>query len=195
MSILDVGEPVFSLALSSTLGRCPSSRNQSGATFPSDLRLATGTLMDSGDPKQGNHFDVWGVPGPEYEDAQRVGLLARANINFPATKVGFAPVALKSSFARGEDMLATTTDVLTLWDFRETDPSSSGYLGRSPGSPQYALHQKSTMGQVSATLLPRYDTTENRLKTRRANFQLLIRLSRGLPLTLLVSLRHLQTLL
>lgn len=149
MSVLDTGSPVFSLALSSTLGQCQSSRSASGASFPSDLRLAAASLIDSGDPKNSNHIDVFGTPGPEHEDVSKVRLLARANVSFPCTKVGFAPLSLKQTYSRGEEMLATSSDALRLWDLIEAEAPGSGFVGRKGSSPQWQLINKSEFGRVS----------------------------------------------
>lgn len=135
MSIIDTGYPVFSLAFSSTTGQSSSSSRHQGAaaagnSYPPDLRLAAGSLIDSGDPKLSNCVDVYGTCSGDYDDPSRIGLLARATHSFPCTKTAFAPLSLKQSFNPGEDMLATSSDALRLYDFVE-GPSrpGSGYVG------------------------------------------------------------------
>jgi WD repeat-containing protein 68 len=84
--------------------------------------------------------------------------LASTNLGFPATKVGWDPSNRDLGgydSAEQVELLATTGDVLRIWDLSKdwegsAGNGSGGYVGRNGWSNEYVLNARSVLTNVSA---------------------------------------------
>lgn len=132
-------------------------------TGPSNKLLVVDAHPDGGG---GSPFAPRHVP--EFES------LAQASLAFPATKVGFEPQASAVAAGQEEDggrgeLLATTGDMLRLWELAPTwnDNGGGGYVGRgqngwNDGRNSYALQTRSVLTNVSEELATGHGLTSGR---------------------------------